>query len=348
MAEPVRFTPEELKSLFDQRVLQPEDIRAMHPADRKVLLGMAAELEKTGDTTGGLRQGSLTEGISKHPIAAAGFGAAAAAPMIAGGVPAAIGSVLGAPSGVGGALKAGVGGYLGWEGAQAIGQALGLPSPIRNILGMAGAHMGGGFGKKGGPIESPSAPATEAAGLPELFPSRPKPVQLERPTIGGPGPRLRGGVSDADMLEQVSKGVTNDFKGTVSFRKPASEPSKGRPGQGLSPGEEAGVQDLEELFSRTGNSSPNPMGHGTYKDGGSGHLGGPDTAGLRSQPNVNLRRTTADTREQVMRGVGGDNSYQDPRSISVEYGNTPENTRSVEAIQAELKKLLDARLGKKK
>lgn len=323
MAEPVRFTPEELKSLFDQRVLQPEDIRAMHPADRKVLLGMAAELEKTGDTTGGLRQGSLTEGISKHPIAAAGFGAAAAAPMIAGGVPAAIGSVLGAPSGVGGALKAGVGGYLGWEGAQAIGQALGLPSPIRNILGMAGAHMGGGFGKKSAPAGAPGAIAEEVQGL------------NKAPKIGAP-------MSDAEYASRAGH-PRGEFP-SVGLKAPGA----GRPGQGLSPGEEAGVQDLEELFSRTGNSSPNPMGHGTYKDGGSGHLGGPDTAGLRSQPNVNLRRTTADTREQVMRGVGGDNSYQDPRSISVEYGNTPENTRSVEMIQAELKKLLDARLGKKK
>lgn len=190
---------------------------------------------------------------------------------------------------------------------------------ILNELGFgSGAASAAGLGVEGAMKAIPGFTAEEVAGL------------------------KKAGYTDETLGRMGSRGISNGpppigaAPGSVVQRKPMS--MAGRPGNGLSSGEEAGVNSLDELFNLTGNKSPNPMGHGTMK----GELGGHDTAGLRSQPNVNLRRTVGDTREQVMRGVGGDNSYQDPRSISVEYGNTPENTRSVEAIQDEIKRKLDA------
>lgn len=319
----VRFTPAELKALADAGELDMATIRQMHPQDAMVATD-ALEKARTDSYPPGVRP--AMEGIA---------GLAGGAGLLSKGAQAAKGA-LGASTGLGNVAKSTIGGYIGYEGVQSIGKALGLPKAVTDLLSLGGAHVGGGgLGKSGGAIAEEAAPAIEQAAT--RGPR--KGFGLEFPTISV-GNRT-GSVIPDEVAEQVQRGVQNDFKGPVSIRRPAP-PSNGRPGQGLSPGEEAGVQGLEELFQRTGNNSPNPMGHGTFKEGGNGNLGGPDTAGLRSQKNVSLKRTPADVAEQVKRGVNGDNMWQDPRSISLEYGNTPENERSVEAVQNEIKAKLDA------
>lgn len=264
------------------------------------------------------------------------------ADMAAGGAPALLGPALGL---AGRFVGSKAGGPLA---GMAAGTALGHPWLGASAGRLAGKEIGAGLETAGGAIES----------------AMPGSLLKRALSVGGKaaGDLSAPGMSAADIAGLKAAGYSDDViarMGNAPAGAPPAQGAKsgsgsvlrapkgapiptGRPGSGLSPGEEAGIQGLDELFSRTGNESPNPMGHGNYKDGGSGTLGGPDTAGLRSQPNVNLRRTTADVKEQVSRGVNGDNMWQDPRSISVDYGNTPDNARSVEAIQAEIKAKLDA------
>lgn len=257
--------------------------------------------------------------------------------MAEGGAPALLGPALGL---AGKFVGSKAGGPLA---GMAAGTALGHPWLGASAGRLAGKEIGSGLEKAGGAIES-------------IMPGS----LIKRLSVGGKvaDGLAAAGMSAEDIAGLKAAGYSDDVIARMGNAPAGSPPAQGaksgsgsvlrapkgtsvptgRPGSGLSPGEEAGVQGLDELFSRTGNDSPNPMGHGTMKS----ELGGPDTAGLRKQPNVDLRRTHADSLEQVKRGVGGNNSYQDPRSISLDYGNTPENARSVEAIQAELKAKLDA------
>lgn len=190
------------------------------------------------------------------------------------------------------------------------------------------------------------------------------------------GPRnLEREVGIGDIAEQVQRGVQNDFRGRVTFEKPggANPMPNGAPKVGetsfervspnapggafsaldksgptlrsLSEGEEIGIRDLEELLDRTGSTRPNPMGHGTYKEGGSGHLGGPDVAGLRKQPNVSVKRTPADVEEQVKRGVSLKKrrpGYADSRDVDLGYGAAdPEVQAQVDALRKVLAGMLD-------
>lgn len=135
----VRFTPDEIKQLVESGEMTEKDMGLLHPADQAVA---ADAMVKSGRMQ-----------MMGAPLLPPGLTQAAAG--LTSGVTSLISQslkgLLQMPSGMGGALKAGVGGYLGWEGAQAAGQALNLPAPLRNILALAGAHLGGGFGKGANP-----------------------------------------------------------------------------------------------------------------------------------------------------------------------------------------------------
>lgn len=129
---------------------------------------------------------------------------------------------MNASKGIPAAVKSGGLSYLGWEGASKIGDLLGLPAPLKTMLGLAGAHFAGGIGS--------SAGAAEEVGVPKATPpmsdaefaatagrQRGEPL-VERPTkpgalrVGsdqidnGDFPSQQGGVSvDPPNLDRVPK-----------------------------------------------------------------------------------------------------------------------------------------------
>lgn len=152
-------------------------------------------------------------------------------------------------------------------------------------------------------------------------------------TVEASAPKFTRTMPESDAAYEAASG-----KPRLSIRKPEIDSrisGLAEDANGVTPKPNGGNGDarFEELLKKFG---------GNGKES-AGKLGGPDTAGLRSQPNVNLRRTVGDVREQVGRGVNGVNAWEDSRSIPLNYGNTPENEQSVEAIMAKLAALLGAR-----
>lgn len=154
--------------------------------------------------------------------------------------------VVGAGAGIAGAAKSGILNYAGWKGGEAIGDAIGLPKPLTDILSLMLGHgagrMGGGGGSPAGPALSEeeqalagmqergskitkSTPPTPLENIP-----RPYPVPQTGPdfkTPSTPPPLTRADMppnvdfhrTNADLAEQVGRGVQNDFRGRVSLKK---------------------------------------------------------------------------------------------------------------------------------
>ncbi len=188
--------------------------------------------------------------------------------------------------GLGQAVKGGAGAYLGFEGAQSVGKALGVPGPIRDLLSMMAAHKGGSMATAGAPaaaeIGNTVAPMSAAeyeaaAGHPRgAFPT-PPPANLEKMSKGafdavgqnpnplsklqpaGLPPNMTASRTAADVGEQVGRGVQHDFKGVVNIQKPPVAPRVGG-----SPGEQAGMDSLDKLQGAMGSNKT--KGNGLFRD----------------------------------------------------------------------------------
>jgi hypothetical protein len=196
----VRFTPDEIKQLVTSGQMTRSDLKLLHPADFAVAadaMVKSGQMEMMGAPL-------LPPGIANA--------AAGAASGIGDLVPEGLKRVLSMPSGLGGALKSGVGGYLGWEGAQAAGQMLNLPAPVRNILALVGAHFGSGLGRPG-QGSAPAAVAEEAAPLaaPKARPDGGLPTTVKP---GDYPPNVSTTRNSADVAEQVMGSSRNGYEDT--------------------------------------------------------------------------------------------------------------------------------------
>lgn len=224
-------------------------------------------------------------------------------------------------SGIGRSAAGGAAGMVGWEGAKALATSMGAPPGIANLIGALGAGIGGHLGA-GGASGAGSAARAGAEEIPDTFmadvaKAGGNPSRAIRPPEGPnalPDNLKLGPRSPDDVLEQVGRGVQNDFRGPVSLKGggPSNVEKLGRedfksvgedakPTFGSSKGARLsetnqGADDLNELLDRL---------HGTDRSNnpnGAPAIGSSDSAGLRGQSNVKLKRTNADLAEQVTRG----------------------------------------------
>lgn len=227
----------------------------------------------------------------------------------------------------------------------------GTPKPDNDILGELGAVSDPGRLAKIAETPDP-AEVIRPGGKP--LPPNPQaadPYMANKPGTPDrgvdPGPLPDGFETQIDRYLPSKSG----YSGVAHADVPS--PSVSRPklkvdARGLSDGEEKGIGSLDELLQSIG--SGETKGNGTFQPNtpGGGYstfrepspakpdrLGGPDTAGLRDQPNVDVRRKVADVREQVT--GSSRKGYADPRSRDLDY---QEDDPAVTSLQSRLGALL--------
>lgn len=204
MPGPVRFTPDELKALMDAGELSMGLMQKMHPDDVKVVQGF-------------LNEGNPAGNFQKMTAAAAGAG------MGFGALPAAGSRVLSA----GKNLASGAGGMALYGGGAALLHKLGVPSDIITAImvgqGIKGAFKGGGAAAEAEVGALTAEQQAIKAGLakkgypPELID---KILAKDTGAVAGvaaKGPNVIKEPTLSGQFGDVSKGVTNDFKGRVSL-----------------------------------------------------------------------------------------------------------------------------------
>lgn len=235
---------------------------------------------------------------------------------------------------VGTTVKGAAGGAVGYEVTSQLLKGLGLPPALANILSMVGAgvggHMGAGMGGGKMPIPGAAAAATEA----EIAASKAAKGGVETvPPMSGEEYLNATGkarnafkvptTNDAEMAEQVKRGVQNDFKAPVSFKDPKTaagaprvidpEAQSMRDQTGSSklgnaanrpqlPTEEQGAKELEELLDRLHGQDRASKGNGGAKSTPYG--GGLSSIKPEGLPkNLSVTRTAEDVANTTRGGV---------------------------------------------
>ncbi len=237
MPDDIRFTPQEIKELAASGALTPQDLQKMHPSDRAVA---AMELNKGQNGTPYKDFDINKEGLfggrpARTPLTTLPQAATAGAGIAAGANPAALGSHVAATAPY---LKAGLGiGAANWALDK-----MGVPAPIKMGLEMM---LGMRALPKGAKVPSTvaaeeAAVAAESAEIialrkslekqgypPELIEkilakdaARGAAVAPAEAAGGARAPLLQAEKPYEEAAELVKKGVTNDFRGRVTFENP--------------------------------------------------------------------------------------------------------------------------------
>jgi hypothetical protein len=209
MPQDVRFTPDEIRELTEKGLLKQEDLALLHPADQQVAQQLLVKPPQVG------------------PIDLPSEGPR---PMMDRFLSGAMGQQLPSdvPSALGALTTALPIGFMATKLAKFALPGGAPPAAPSFSTAPTGTALGGAKVRMDGfslPHQMTSTTTPNAARPPALRGARPQGVPSN---VTSSGPGGVSGLSTGDMAERMGKGVTNDFRGRVTFDKSASAAGPGQ------------------------------------------------------------------------------------------------------------------------